>query len=399
MVRFYGCRITTDHGGGKLVRLLEHHHSAARRRIRSFFRSFAVGMMPSGTICTMQGQASSSASTTVVVASQAPFCSQTRYASNNSKKQIRLSKLLSQYHRSAMSRREAERLIRRGEVSIAGQIVTQPQTWISLDQLLVGEKSSSIQISGKPLLLENQDSEPFSPRVWLVHKLSGEVVEEDPQGQRPSLMQRLRHGGIQKQHLKPIGRLDMFSEGLVLVTTCGHYAREMELPSNQLHRTYRVRLHGVLSDKKLKLLRRGITLQDIRYPPMQVKVDKPQTNRQRNQPRSNHWLHLITTHGQHHSLRIVLKHLGLQVSRLIRIGFGDYHLHTIPPGMALEVPVKHIHQRRGILPFLKKRNTKIKQDSRITTKTSSPPVTWIHAADAATVAARDVSSSYPFKAK
>ena len=133
-------------------------------------------------------------------------------------------------------------------------------------------------------------------RVWAVHKLAGEVVaDHDPQD-RPSLMGRLRRSGVgrlqqkkkgknkskqqqpqqQREHLKPVGRLDMSTEGLILVTNDGDYARSLELPSSQLHRVYRVRAHGLWTEQKINRIRNGgVTDQrGIRYPPMIVQLEQ-----------------------------------------------------------------------------------------------------------------------------
>jgi 23S rRNA pseudouridine2605 synthase len=170
-----------------------------------------------------------------------------------------------------MSRKSAEMLIQSGQVTLRGEIVDDPGYKVSITDALNG-----IKVAGRLLRLPNPKKEgltgineqqeenegveqnqstnvlsSFKTRVWLAHKLSGELVaEHDPQG-RPSLIERLERGGVgrrkkgkkgkdfQPVHLKPIGRLDMITEGLVLVTNDGQYKREMELPSNQLHRTYR----------------------------------------------------------------------------------------------------------------------------------------------------------------
>ena len=164
---------------------------------------------------------------------------------------------------------------------MAGRVVRSPQALIDWKDLIQEHNNNSssskvvLKVQGKPVLLEPPPSllgtnkQPTKhkttqtqqvPRVWAVHKLNGEVVSDnDPQG-RPAMMARLAKGGVGKEingkqrrrfHLKPIGRLDMTTEGLILVTNDGEYAREMELPSNQLHRVYRCRVHGRLTSYKL----------------------------------------------------------------------------------------------------------------------------------------------------
>ena len=155
------------------------------------------------------------------------------------------------------------------------------------------------------------------PKVWAVHKVSGELVTENDPHDRLSLMDRLKRGGVgrssKKQwHLKPIGRLDMPTEGLILVTNDGEYAREMELPSSQLHRVYRVRVHGLLTTNKLDRIRRGlVAVQDngstIKYSPMKVSIE-----RQKRQARSstNTWLQVTCTEGKNRQIRNVFAALG-----------------------------------------------------------------------------------------
>jgi 23S rRNA pseudouridine2605 synthase len=200
------------------------------------------------------------------------FRTRTQAFSSEAQESIRISKLIASHGLNMqMSRKSAEMLIQSGQVTLRGEIVDDPGYKVSITDALNG-----IKVAGRLLRLPNPKKEgltgineqqeenegveqnqstnvlsSFKTRVWLAHKLSGELVaEHDPQG-RPSLIERLERGGVgrrkkgkkgkdfQPVHLKPIGRLDMITEGLVLVTNDGQYKREMELPSNQLHRTYR----------------------------------------------------------------------------------------------------------------------------------------------------------------
>lgn len=237
---------------------------------------------------------------------------------------LRLSKLLAQHATNlTMSRREAERLVKYGDVTIAGETVTVPQMLVNLQDL----NNGVVQVQGKPVRFNlssttknpSTSNEPSiastqKTRTWVVHKLSGEVVSEfDPQN-RPSMIQRLAHGGVGKSgktklHLKPIGRLDMSTEGLILVTNDGQYAREMELPSSQLHRTYRVRVHGILSDYKIGRIRKGITIEGVRYAPMKVRVESKKQTRS-----TNKWLEVTCGEGKNRMIRNVFTHLGCKYS-------------------------------------------------------------------------------------
>ena len=261
-------------------------------------------------------------------------------------------------------------MIRAGEVTVAGEQITAPHFLLSLK-----DSKSAIKIGGKLVGIKENASETTRTKVWLVHKLPGEVVtENDPQG-RPSLLDRLRRGGVgnKADHLNAIGRLDMSTEGLILVTNDGQYKRELELPANLVHRVYRVRVHGKLTPYKLKALRAGMKIEEIRYRGMKVELEA-----NRRQSSTNNWIRLTCVEGKNRQIRKVLNHLGLNVTRLIRISYGDYDLNTIPPGMALEVPVKVLsaQKKQG---KLKPRKEAPPKKSKNDDEGSARPVTWIKA--------------------
>jgi pseudouridine synthase len=167
-----------------------------------------------------------------------------------------------------------------------------------------------VQGKGLQLDLDLKDDKPI---VYAVHKLAGEMVaERDPHG-RPSLIERLQRGGVGRLgknhqfHLKPIGRLDMPTEGLILLTNDGEYAREMELPRNQIHRVYRARVHGELTPSKLERIRKGgIRSSDgVRYGPMKVSVERNSTRRG-----TNTWVQLTTCEGKNRMIRNLFSALG-----------------------------------------------------------------------------------------
>jgi 23S rRNA pseudouridine2605 synthase len=266
---------------------------------------------------------------------------------------IRLSKLLS--HGASMSRREAERLIAEGQVTVAGKIVDSPA--MLLEWKDIKNNPNVIKIKGKPIDLSADGNNPIleQPKVWAVHKLAGEIVSHnDPHG-RPSLLERLIRGGVGKEkdrvhHLKPIGRLDMSTEGLILITTSGDYARQMELPMSNIHRTYRARVHGVVTPYKLDRIRRGgiqcSVNEGVRYGAMQVNVERPPRGRSL-RTSTNTWLRITSTEGKNRQIRNVMESLGLTVNRLIRVSYGDYDLNTIPQGLAVPVPYKPIDNQRN----------------------------------------------------
>lgn len=209
-----------------------------------------------------------------------------------------------------MSRREAERYIREGGVTVAGKTVTSPsfllRSW--------NEAESTIKVDGKLLQLEKT---PQHTRVWLCHKLAGEIIaERDPQG-RPSLLERLQRA-IPKIHLKPVGRLDMSTEGLIVMTNDGNYARQLELPKNHVHRTYRVRVHGKLTPYKLQAMRSGITIGNTRYKGMKVSIENT-----RKRSSTNNWLQITCTQGKNRQIRNVLAHLGCKYCILIMADIAE----------------------------------------------------------------------------
>lgn len=318
---------------------------------------------------------------------------------------VRLSKLISSHGKNIqMSRRAAEKLIRDGKVTVAGKPMEDPAYQVSMSASL------PVKVNGRLLLLQNRNPVPLmeqqsikstgevqptdiKTRVWLVHKLKGELVtEEDPEG-RPSLMDRLKVGGVGRPsrkaykngqtislHLKAIGRLDMMTEGLILVTNDGMYARNMELPENNFHRTYRARVHGLVTPSKMSAIRRGITIDNIRYKGMIVSLDMDKNGLKVKGGSTNSWLTITCCEGKNRQIRKILNHLGLKVTRLIRTSYGDYSLNTIPPGKAIEVPVKDLddQKRRGPITI---RRRPIKADTRTEASPShestSSKVQWI----------------------
>jgi len=260
---------------------------------------------------------------------------------------------------------------------------------------------------GGPAPVEDDDG-PSSPtnntRVWLANKLGGELVTEDDPVGRPSMLQRLVRGGVGKGktgsrrppvHLKPVGRLDMMTEGLMVFTNDGNYARELELPGNKCWRTYRARVHGRLTPGKMRAMRDGLTVRVddnensndgpgggakkgkdenpggnevvrtgklMRYKGIKVSIESRNLPTSRGASSSspggggrgrgtNTWLRITCTEGKNRQLRRILSSMGLDVTRLIRISYGDYDLNTIPPGMAIEVRCKALDEMKSRGPL------------------------------------------------
>ncbi|CAJ1946904.1 unnamed protein product [Cylindrotheca closterium] len=206
----------------------------------------------------------------------------------------------------------------------------------------------TVKVKGKPVIIKRKET---VPRVWAVNKVSGELVgEKDPQN-RPSMLERLKRGGVGRRHddhLKTVGRLDIPTEGLILVTNDGNFARDLELPSNKIHRVYRARIFGSLRRNQLMRIRNGFS----GFQPMKVEVER---RHKATRESSNTWIKITATEGQNRQIRKVFQSLGMSVTRLIRISYGDYQLHSIPPGLAIPVPWKPVanQKRKGSL-FKKK---------------------------------------------
>ena len=220
------------------------------------------------------------------------------------------------------SRREAEAWIVAGRVSINGKVIASP----ALDV----RASDRIAIDGEPLPQRQRT------RLFLYHKPRGLVTTNvDPEG-RPTIF-----GALPKNlpRLVTVGRLDINSEGLLLLTNDGGLARVLELPQTAWLRRYRVRAHGEIAPDRLAGLRDGITVDGVRYGSIDATLDRPQG--------SNVWITFAMREGKNREVRNVLGALGLQVNRLIRVSYGPFQLGEIPEGGIFEVPTKHLREQLG----------------------------------------------------
>jgi 23S rRNA pseudouridine2605 synthase len=206
------------------------------------------------------------------------------------------------------SRRDAERWIKAGRVSVNNTVLISPAIIVSPKDL--------VTIDSWPL------PEPQPTKLWRFHKPAGIITTRyDPKG-RKTLFEILPP---ELPRLVSIGRLDLTSEGLLLLTNDGALARYLELPSQGWPRRYRVRVHGKVDLRQLSALGRGLTIGQTMYGPIQVVLDRHQGN--------TAWLNLSLREGKNREVRKVLKNLGLNVTRLIRIGFGPFQLGHLAPGM------------------------------------------------------------------
>jgi len=205
------------------------------------------------------------------------------------------------------SRREAERWIGEGRVSVNGEVLKSPARDVT--------PSDRILVDGNPL------PGPEPPRLWRYHKPKGLVTTHaDPQG-RPTVFDALP---APLPRVISVGRLDFNTEGLLLLTNDGALARHLELPATGWLRRYRVRAHGQVTQEALDGLKNGIEIAGVRYGPIEATLDKPQG--------SNVWLSIGLREGKNREVRTILDRLGLSVNRLIRVSFGPFQLLDLAPG-------------------------------------------------------------------
>ena len=220
------------------------------------------------------------------------------------------------------SRREAEAWIAAGRIAVNGTTIASPAIDVT--------GSDRITVDGEPLPARQRT------RLFLYHKRRGLMTTHaDPQG-RPTIFQNLPRD---LPRLISVGRLDFNTEGLLLLTNDGTLARVLELPATAWLRRYRVRAHGSVTQDRLDGLRHGVVIDDIHYGPIEAALDRVQG--------SNVWLTLGIREGKNREIRNVLGHLGLGVTRLIRISFGPFQLGELGEGEVEEVRTRVLREQLG----------------------------------------------------
>ena len=229
------------------------------------------------------------------------------------------------------SRREIERMIAEGRVALDGAVLDTPATLLT--------NLSGVTVDGQPVAAAE------STRLFLFHKPSGCLTaERDPAG-RPTIYDRLPSG---LPRLMPVGRLDMTTEGLLLLTNDGELKRRLELPSSGVERTYRARAFGEVSQSQLEGLIEGIEVEGIRYGRIDANLER-RTGR-------NQWIEMKLTEGKNREVRRVLEHLGLTVNRLIRVRYGPFDLADSQPGDLVEIKRGDLDRFLHYLKEMKGRN-------------------------------------------
>ncbi len=220
------------------------------------------------------------------------------------------------------SRRGAEAMIAEGRVAVNGKVIDSPA-------LNVGE-ADIIAVDGRNVAA----AEPT--RLWRYHKPEGLVTSAADEKGRPTVFDRLPPD---MPRVMSIGRLDLNSEGLLLLTNDGALKRRLELPSTGWMRKYRVRARGRVTDAALDPIRKGITVDGERFQPMSVTIDREQG--------ANVWLTVGLREGRNREVRRALASAGLMVNRLIRLSYGPFQLGDLAPGAVEEVAPKILRDQLG----------------------------------------------------
>ena len=231
-------------------------------------------------------------------------------AHHASREPQRIAKLLARA--GVASRREIERMIVEGRIALNGTVLDTPATILT--------SLAGVTVDGQPV------GAAEASRLFLFHKPTGLITAAyDPAG-RATIYDRLPPG---LPRVIPVGRLDLNTEGLLLLTNDGELKRKLELPSTGIPRTYRARAYGDVTQEMLESLMDGVTIDGVRYGPIDANLER--------RTGANVWIEIKITEGKNREVRRVLEYLGLQVSRLIRTAYGEFVLADLPAGDVVEV--------------------------------------------------------------
>lgn len=220
------------------------------------------------------------------------------------------------------SRRQAEEYILQKRVTVNDEVIDSPAFNVNGDE--------KILFDGEKLPQKEQT------RLWLYYKPAGLVTSHRDEKDRPTVFDNLPYG---MPRVISVGRLDLNSEGLLLLTNNGELSRKLELPSNGWARRYKVRVHGFADADKLKSLQKGVVVDGVEYGPIKAEIESAQG--------TNTWLNVTLTEGKNREIRKVMKSIGLDVSRLIRLSYGPFQLGSLKKGEVKEVPAKVLREQLG----------------------------------------------------
>ena len=277
------------------------------------------------------------------------------------------------------SRRDAERWIETGRVAVNGVVVQSPA-------LNVGP-SDTVTVDGKDL------PEEQAARLWRYHKPAGLVVSARDEKGRATIFEKLPR---EMPRVVSVGRLDLNSEGLLLLTNDGDLARKLELPATGWVRRYRVRVHGRVDPARLASLEHGVTVEGVRYGSIRAELEKQQG--------SNAWVSVALTEGKNREVRKVMEHLGYPVNRLLRLSYGPFQLGPLPRGMVEEVSAKVMRDliggesRKGQAKWAKAKPKPKRPTSRKPLSRPAPEKAPEKAPDAPPADAPKASAGKPFRA-
>ncbi len=241
----------------------------------------------------------------------------------------RIAKVLAR--RGVASRRDVERMIEAGRIAVDGRVIESPALNVTA--------KTKITVDGKPVA----EAEP--PRLWRYHKPAGLVTTARDEKGRATIFDDIP---TDLPRMMPIGRLDLTSEGLLLLTNDGAIKRRLELPTTGWLRKYRVRVKGTPTDETIAPLRKGITLDGERFQPMEVALDRQQGR--------NAWLTVGLREGKNREIRRAMESINLQVNRLIRVSYGPFRLGDLKSGELAEVKARILRDQLGLDKEAKPKN-------------------------------------------
>ena len=218
------------------------------------------------------------------------------------------------------SRREAEHLIKNGSVKLNGNIIKNCNTNVTTKDI--------IEINNQRLKAKEKI------KLWLYYKKKGFLVTTKDARGRPNIFDEIKL----KVNIRliSIGRLDFNSEGLILLTNNGDFARKLELPQNKFQRTYKVRIFGIINNKIKDQIKNGIRVDGIQYKPIKIELEEEKGK--------NRWLTMTLYEGKNREIRKIMAHFGFTVNKLIRLSYGPFNLKNLKPGQLTELKFKNFNK-------------------------------------------------------